>query len=484
MIAVIGSGPVGIFVSYQLLKRGKSVVLFDAGSESTESAHLNRNSYKFVTPSALPKNVHRLGGGSNYWMNRVSQFLDMDFENHISRPGTKWPLNLPEIRSHYEDLEAEVLSGQLSEKQIENFALGLTTSGLSRGLALRPFRYMPDGYFLNLLSEMKVNPRFTLKLDHFCLDFRNREFDQVEIRFATSRGTVTEGVDSLVIACGALQSPSLVSRALKGKGDHEASIGDYLMEHIEGYVGSIKVKPSQKKSLSPFVMGSDRRLENQQFGIGISLREETLQANGWPNFQVELVPYIPDYKLDRLIAGNSSQNLNRAFVFILSGLSYIERVFKKSFFKMIHSICTIFSISYYSVWVKSEEFPNPSSRVRYDSNSSRTIYEHRISELTSKKLQEGLLFLSETFLDRDMGRIHFYSRLLSSDKSYYLRPNWHPMGTLPMRDKTSHSHVDSNQALVGFRNVYVCDASIFPSGSNSNPVFTALMLSLRLSKKL
>ena len=484
MIAVIGSGPVGIFVSYQLLKQGKNVVLFDAGNEFNESSNLNRESYEFLTPSALPKNVHRIGGGSNYWMNRVSQFIDMDFEGHISRPATKWPLSLHEIRGLYEELENEVLPESLSEQDIENFVLGLTPSGLPRNLALRPFRYMSEGYFNNLLRELKRNPRFFLKSNHFCLDFKNRESCEVEIRFATAHGTVTEVVDSLVIACGALQSPSLVSRAFEAKGLDTNSIGSELMEHIEGYVGSIKVNSSQRKLISPFVLGPDRRVENQAFGVGIALSEEILQKNGWPNFQVELVPYIPDYKINRILASNPNKFKNHAYKFILSIFSFIERVFKKSFYRIVTLLSKIVGVTFYSIWVKSEEFPNKSSGVKYDPFTSKTIYDHKVSALTSKKLQEGLLFLSKNIQNEGLGRIHLYPRLLRSDNSFYLRPNWHPMGTLPMRSKPNHSHVDSNQALVGFNNVYLCDASLFPSGSNSNPVFTALMLSLRLSKRL
>lgn len=484
MIAVIGSGPVGIFVSHQLLKHGKTVALFDAGNATNESSLLNRESYEFVTPSALPKNVHRLGGGSNYWMNRVSQFLDMDFQEHVSRPGTKWPVDLTEIRSHYEALESQVFPCDLNEQQIKTHLLGLVPSGIPQMLTLRPFRYMPEDYFNKLFAEMKLNPNFILKLEHFCVDFRNLEDSRIEMKFATSGGTVVEIADLLIIACGALQSPSLVARSFVAEGKNPDSIGSQLMEHLEGYIGSIRIKSSQREAISPFILDAERRLEHQQFGTGIALKEEILQKNGWPNFQVEIVPYIPDYKLNRVLSIYPDQSMNPVIFFLLTKLAYIERVIKKASYKFIHSVLNLFRISYYSVWIKSEEFPSHSSRVIFDPYSSKTIYNHTVSDLTSKKLREGLLFLSKTFQLEDMGRFHFYSRLFDEEESLYLRPNWHPMGTLPMREESQLCLVNSKQALVGFNNVYLCDASIFPSGSNSNPVFTALMLALRLSKNL
>ena len=484
MIAVIGSGPVGIFMSHQLLKRGKTVVLFDAGYSTSESSLLNRESYRFVTPSALPKNVHRLGGGSNYWMSRVSQFLDMDFQGHISRPDTKWPLDLKEIRSHYEALESQIFPEELNEQQIKTLISGLAPSGIPQRLSLRPFRYMPEGYFNNLLTDMALNPNFTLKLGHFCLNFRNSEDARIEIKFTTSNGDVSELADSLIITCGALQTPSLVARSFVVQGMDPAPIGSNLMEHLEGYIGSIRIKSSQREAISPFVLDTNRRLKHQQFGTGIALKEEILQKNGWPNFQIELVPYIPDYKLNRLLSSYSDRTMNPLLFSLLTKFSYIERVAKKAFYMFIHSISNLLGISYYSVWIKSEEFPSHSSSVTYDPNSGHTIYHHRVSDLTSKKLREGLLFLSKIFQDENMGSLHFYPWLFDEEQSLYLRPNWHPMGTLPMFEDSHLCLVKSNQALAGFSNVHLCDASVFPSGSNSNPVFTALMLAVRLSKNL
>ena len=484
MIAVIGSGPVGIFVSHQLLKQGKTVALFDAGTATDESAFLNGESYQFVTPSALPKNVHRLGGGSNYWMHRVSQFIDMDFQEHISRPGTKWPIDLAEIRSHYKDLESQVFTGDLNEQQIKTHLSRLAPSGISHLLSLRPFRYMPEDYFKRLLADMKLNPNFLLKLEHFCLDFHNSEDARVKIKFVTPDGTVTEIADSLIIACGALQSPSLVTRSFLAEGRNFDSIGSPLMEHLEGYVGSIRMKSSQKALMSPFILDTNRRLTHQQFGTGIALEEEILQKNGWPNFQIELVSYIPDYQLNRLLSNYSHQIMNPVLFFLLKKSSYAERFLKKAFYKFIHSISNLFGISYYSVWIKSEEFPSYSSSATYNTHSNQTIYHHSVSDITSKKLREGLLFLSKTFQQENMGSFHFYSRIFDQKKPLYLRPNWHPMGTLPMLEDSRVGIVNPNQELIGFRNVYLCDASIFPSGSNSNPVFTALMLAIRLSKIL
>ena len=61
-------------------------------------------------------------------------------------------------------------------------------------------------------------------------------------------------------------------------------------------------------------------------------------------------------------------------------------------------------------------------------------------------------------------------------------PNWHPMGTTRMGADPRYSVVDPNLAIHGTPNCYVLSASVFPTGSNSNPTFTTLALASRLSE--
>ena len=62
--------------------------------------------------------------------------------------------------------------------------------------------------------------------------------------------------------------------------------------------------------------------------------------------------------------------------------------------------------------------------------------------------------------------------------------NWHPMGTLRMGLDPEQSVCDSDLRLRSAERIYVADASVFPSGSNANPTFTALALGLRLASHL
>jgi len=74
-IGVIGAGPVGIYFSKLCLDMGLEVTLIEAGGFPEESLHLNRSKYIFTSPSAMPTGVHKIGGGSNLWRGRISEFI-------------------------------------------------------------------------------------------------------------------------------------------------------------------------------------------------------------------------------------------------------------------------------------------------------------------------------------------------------------------------------------------------------------------------
>jgi glycine/D-amino acid oxidase-like deaminating enzyme len=96
-VAVIGSGPVGLYLSLLLAKRGFRVVIIEAGGLGIESSHLNQTKYLFNTPSSLPKNAHMFGGGGNLWFRRIGEFLKRDFLPVSGVREECWPIEYDQL---------------------------------------------------------------------------------------------------------------------------------------------------------------------------------------------------------------------------------------------------------------------------------------------------------------------------------------------------------------------------------------------------
>ena len=78
-IAIIGGGPIGIYLCTLLLDLNHEIHLFESGNYQSDSKFLNQDSYDFLKPTKMPAQVHRLYGGTNYWKSRIGEFLDIDF---------------------------------------------------------------------------------------------------------------------------------------------------------------------------------------------------------------------------------------------------------------------------------------------------------------------------------------------------------------------------------------------------------------------
>ena len=65
---------------------------------------LNLKKYIFLSPSAVPEGVHKIGGGSTQWRGRISEFLPEDFYKTYSGQEFHWPFDKTELDRHYKKL--------------------------------------------------------------------------------------------------------------------------------------------------------------------------------------------------------------------------------------------------------------------------------------------------------------------------------------------------------------------------------------------
>ena len=149
--ALIGAGPVGIFLSYLLLERGHNVTLFEAGGRDSESTCLNLSDYIFKTKSKIPSGVHRVGGASNLWKRRVSEFSSETF-NRVDENGEReWPLDFKDLE-HANSLLFKLLDSEsLRDKDhMEKYCKQLIRD-LPEPLHLNLFRFCDENFFTSLL---------------------------------------------------------------------------------------------------------------------------------------------------------------------------------------------------------------------------------------------------------------------------------------------------------------------------------------------
>lgn len=479
-VAIIGAGPNGIWASKLLIEKGYEVTLFEAGSKNLVTSELSNANYTFATPSAVPNLSHSLGGGSNLWLGRIGEFREADFLSIDGVRKSDWPFEIGDLAEHYLATSKFLTNRSLSDFDVlKILELGLGDT-LCDELMLRTYRFINLDSFNECMNALQQNPLFTLKLNSLCVDLKESDEGKVTVHVKSDGKEYDHQFDRVVVCGGALQSTALMLRSKELLGFKAASlIGVGLMEHMDGYVGNIVAKRNKDgRKLSRLALRSDRTTplqESYRAGFGITLSDKFLEEKKLLNFHIEIVPYQSRYRFENYVHPTHKFSQNAIISTLMKLGLLVEKVVKKSVFLASSPILRLLDLEIYSLWLKGEEIPHMESRVFLDPLSKeKIVYRHQVSKETVANLQQGLREIKRIFAENEIGRIHLYRYMMKKSGKVYLRPNWHPMGTLRIAE--SNGVVNRNFLFGNTKSIYVGDSSIFNTGSNANPTFTAMAL--------
>jgi choline dehydrogenase-like flavoprotein len=484
-VAIIGGGPTGISLAHSLVSIGFHVDLIEAGGLNKESGELSLDDYHFETPSLIPENAHRLGGGSNLWIGRIGEFLPLDFELLGETREQSFPISYEDIRPYYGQA-FELLTGKevfdSDLVQSESVRLGIE---MPANLGLRIIRYANKNFFQDTLTQLQDMANFNLLLNQKCVEIKViNKGDDLERYAVISRSGGKEIIadyDVVILCCGAMQSPSLVLNSPELLGDANSHIaGSFLMEHFDGFAGEVHWNKFEHNTiLRRILLNRNRETRNSDgLGVAIKISEDLRSLTSTVNLHLELVPQQRFYLFDP--ATRNTQ------LVIFKSLYFLERVWRRLIGEVVKAFLRLNGRARYSVWVKSEILPNPDSTITTSRSGGKSVthYHHIVSAKSKLEFVRALKILAEEMSLAHVGELRIKPSILDGTDQLLNGHNWHPMGTLRMGLDSSNSICDLNLRVHSRSNVYVADASVFPSGSNANPTFTALALGLRLSRYL
>jgi hypothetical protein len=472
-IAVIGAGPCGILATKLLLERGFKVTLFESGNMH-EEVHITQSDYNFDSPSKLPVDVHKVGGGSNYWKARVGGLSDEFLERQTSAGNALFPFSIVEFKKYLSLLYKEIgLSEQLD---VESLRSVHSCKNCTPFLSKYFWHFIRQETFKDMFTKIVDNPNLTLTSEAYCVTVKYLEAVKidsprvVEVNFMLSGETAlkSQTFNHVIITAGCLQSTALVLRSFPEYKSYGA--GNFLMEHFDGYIGKLYVSNKNTSCLSNLSLNTERKLENSKYGIGISKQKR--DEYSW---HLELAPLTRTYVFDPV---QNRFNIRRNS--LLKSLFFFERLMTHHWYKLNAKFCTLLGIRAYSLWLKGEDLPNFNSTIsqQYDGEKGRyrIFYRHKTSLETRKRLGQELREFGRQIKKANLGKLKL-SPWTKIPKFTSTGGNWHPMGSL--RTGYPESGVlDRNLSLGRHSQIQVFDSSSFPSGGHHNPTTLALVLTV------
>jgi choline dehydrogenase-like flavoprotein len=143
----------------------------------------------------------------------------------------------------------------------------------------------------------------------------------------------------------------------------------------------------------------------------------------------------------------------------------------------------------YKVWLRSEQGPNPDSRVTLAEDEDalgvpRARLDWRLGEADLHTIVRAHTHLAAELGRAGVGRVYLPD--LETDRSWAgaIVGGNHHMGTTRMHGDPRRGVVDPDCRVHGISNLYVAGSSVFPTSGYANPTLTLVALALRLADHL
>jgi len=506
-VIVIGSGPGGAALAQRLAPTGRRILMlergdylartranWDAQAVFVDARYQAKETWYGADGREFQPGLHYyVGGNSKFYGAALLRLRERDFEEvrHVDGISPAWPLPYAVFEPYYaeaerlfhvhglrgEDPHEPRASGPYPHPPVTHEPAIQALDARLRGVGLRPF-HLPLGILLDERDGKPTPTSICIRCDAFdgfpCLlngkadaqvicvdpalaahdnltlltgayvsrlatDPTGRRVTTVEVERAGAQETYS--ADIVVVACGALSSALLLLRSANavhpnGLGNGSGLVGRHYMRHNQSVLMALMREPNdtvfQKTlALSDFYFGA----EDWDYPLGLiqmcatshgaQIRAEALPA--W----LEWVPKMPFEEMAR------------------------------------HSM---------DFWLSSEDLPDFRNRIFYD--GARVVLDVRESNGEAhRRLRKKL----EQCLNAAGALPFLHERSLYLGKNIPLGGTAHQAGTARFGTDPATSVLDLDCRTHELDNVYLADASFFPSIGAVNPTLTIIANALRVA---
>lgn len=465
-IAIIGAGPVGIVLAKILVQKGYKPDLIEAGDWETE-ATLTLGDYTFKSCHKVPPGVRLVGGQSTKWFGRVSLFPMSAYVNRSGINGHDWSIPYSRIENSYKEICKILEVDDQTDKESVVHQCQKCETLVDR--VFFDFLKVPN-MFVGILNDMLQKQEVNLLTSSYCSELLDTA-DGVETHIISTVNGLSKNEKRLYshvfICCGTLDSTRLILNSFPEFSGNTA-VGKFLMDHLDGYVGEVKIGPRDYQCLKNFRLEGDRRLSGEIFGLGITKFEEDI------NWHLEICPLVRVYLFDP-----GTKRFPKIPIFFYRTLFLLERASTFIPNRLSRFLMILTGVKVFSLWLRAEEFPNSKSTLSLrelapESDIPNLVYQHKVSQRTKKTIQLSLLRFVVSIKAGKIGRIKLYW-WLSLPGIFNLGGNNHPMGTLSM-GSSQFFPVNAELKLKRDPRISVVSGAVFPSGSHQNPTSLAMCL--------
>jgi choline dehydrogenase-like flavoprotein len=497
-VCLVGSGIMGLALTQHLLANSKAhIVLIEQGpledTEALSAVPEERNSGDLVSGVAASR-AKGFGGSSRRWGGQALPFFPQDLDD---RPFLKlrdpWPLKLADLAPHYK--QASAFDANLWNSPLFDQAFGPAKTLELNFSKWSPVAYLADRYRPIIAASPRVTCIYNARVTAVHLNREGNKVEGVRVRCGNGQGALL--LSPLVVLCGGgIENPRLLLASPQGDrqgigNDHDL-VGRFYQDHIGFYAARLEPLNWRlfEHLFAAFLNGNQKFLPKLQLSQATQKSQELLNVTGNIEIQEsELAPRQAARRIYRRLSGLRRQDSS----LIADGKLLLKA--PASAFQIARSYLRgrlhVPKEARYFLIANAESEPLHDSRILLDSSvdsdgQPRALVHWRCSDRTLMTLRTYVSGLRDTLEQTGIAKVFPSTYLTESNLDWKKRTYsiYHHMGATRMAVSARQGVVDPNGQVFGVANLYVAGTSVLPTGSASNPSFTALALTLRLGDHL
>ena len=509
-ICIVGSGVIGLAIASHLLDHSKCRILLveegglaDTENDSAVPAELSAGD---VASGVAGGRAKGFGGSSRRWGGQALPFSALDL---APRPGIDpaagWPISWEELNRFY-PLADKFLGLSSISFQTDLWKNSQITSGFGKDspLELNISKFSPHPYLASLFQQ-----RFATSNQVTCLinarvagvNLDSSGLRSTGVRIRNRHGMESDIKSQWVVLCGGgIENPRILlaswHNGKQGIGNQEDLVGRYYQDHLGFFAARLEpIDWSAFRHLfASFTPGNQKYVPKIQLAQSIQVRDNLLNVTG--NLDVQSEADAPLHYVRRIYhALRGSRPDSRSWRALSSDLKQVIRsapealgLLSTHFFE--HRIAIPRKARFF-LMANAESEPLYNSRIRLSESTdsygmARPIVEWRVSDRSLTALRCYGQSLKSTLEAKGIAQVNLSPYLTDptanwKERAYSL---YHHMGATRMSNYAKDGVVDTWGRIHGIGNLYIAGTSVLPTGSSSNPSYTALALAFRTAQHI
>jgi choline dehydrogenase-like flavoprotein len=511
-LCIVGAGPAGITIADRLRDSGLGVILLESGGFDNELS-----TQRLYRGENVGRSYYRLdacrwrlfGGSSNRWGGMSRPLDPQDFERRDWLPWSGWPiswetvdayrvetakiLGLPNARFDVEGWRNVVPSPfNLDGTHFENILFSFSSPEINFG----------ESYREQVLGASNVTTFLHANLTDMRLQSDSQCIETLQVSVLPGK-VFTVRPRAVVLATGGIENARLLLASRKdresGLGNEHDFVGRFFMEHLHVRAGHMVAASDSSRdfyrktkygravvrgAMAPTAVAQEQ-LQRVTTSIGIEPAGFTYGTPfcGWP----PPVTFGPIRLYRRLRGGRyhavvetlkvNAERMIRA--------SRRMRTWRDARTAVRRDGRLINAEQVYSLYFRSEQVPDPASRVTLSERSDalgmpQSRLDWRVNQVDLDAISSWLRLLDSDLRSQGIGQV--VGPLEGWEDSIIGGP--HHMGTTRMSLDPRHGVADEHCRVHSVDNLYIAGSSLFPTCGHANPTFAIVSLALRLADTL